>query len=204
MVINWIPLIIALLFGLIPPRLLIKGEVRFLGFEDLWLKAIRPPHGEHRRRRWWKLPLVWIDPIRGLVTAHYLLEAFPKPLRGSGQTAYPHLSAIAVTLWLCLWMQTLGRRRSGETISPTGFLAGMIVILLPYEVAVPVLVVGFSTVIAVRDYNFGYYAAALMCAGFGYFFMGFSLNLIAPMGLLLLPVVVNWLRGTRLVVPVRC
>lgn len=204
MVINWIPLIIALLLGLIPPRYLIKGEVRYLIFEDLWSKAIRPAHGDHRRRRWWKLPLVWVDPIRGLVAAYYILEAFPKPVKGSGHSPYPYLSAIAVTLLACLWMQTVGRRRSGETISPTGFLAGMIAIVLPYEVAIPVLVVGLATIAAVRDYAYGYYAAALMAAGFGYFFMGANIKLITPLALILLPVTVNWLRGTRLVVPVRC
>jgi hypothetical protein len=202
MVINWIPLIIALLFGLIPPRYLIKGEVRYLVFENLWTKAIRPPHGDHRRRRWWKLPLVWIDPVRGFAVACYTLEAFPKPPRGV--SIYPQLSAIALTLLLCLWMQTVGRRRAGETISPMGFLAGMIAMVLPYEVAIPVLVVGFSTVVAVRDYSFGYFGAALMAVGFGYFHMGMNPKLVAPIALILLPVVVNWLRRTHLVVPVRC
>lgn len=204
MVINWIPLFIALFFGLIPPRQLIKGEVRYLIFEDLWLKAIRPPAGDHRRRRWWKLPLVWIDPVRGAVVAYYIIEAFPKPPRGSGLSPYPYLSATAIALLMCLWMQTVGRRRNGETISPMGFLAGMIIVVLPYEVSVPVLVVGLSSVVAVRDYVYGYAAATLMCIGFGYFFMGVNLKLIAPIALLMLPLTVNWLRGTRLVVPVRC
>lgn len=204
MVINWIPLIIALLFGAIPPRALIKGEVRYLVFEDLWTKAIRPPHGDHRRRRWWKLPLVWIDPLRGFATAWYVVEAFPKPLRGSGIPPYPYLSATAVTLLFCLWMQTMGRRHVGETISPMSFLGGILVVLLPYEVSIPVLVVGLASVVAVRDYAYGYYASTLLCAGFGYFFMGPNLKLIAPLALLLMPVVVNWLRGTRLVMPVRC
>lgn len=204
MVINWIPLLVALFFGLIPPRCLIKGEVRYLTFEDIWTKAIRPMHGDHRRRRWWKLPLVWIDPIRGLVTAYYVLEAFPKPLRGSGIPPYPYLSAIAVTLLACLWMQTVGRRATGETISPTGFLAGMITIVLPLEVSLPVLVVGLATIVAVREYAHGYYAAALVGAALGYLSMGANLKLIAPIALILLPVTVNWIRGTRLVVPVRC
>ncbi len=204
MVINWIPLLVALFFGLIPPRCLIKGEVRYLTFEDMWTKAIRPMHGDHRRRRWWKLPLVWMDPFRGFVTAYYVLEAFPKPPRGSGIPPFRYLSAIAVTLLICLWMQTVGRRAAGETISPTAFLAGIIVIVLPPEVSLPVLVVGLATIVAVRDYAFGYYAAALICAGLGYFSMGANLKLIAPVALILLPVTVNWIRGTRLVVPVRC
>lgn len=204
MVINWTSLIIALFFGAIPPLVLIKGDVRFLFFEDLWTKAIRPDPSERRRRRWWKLPLVWIDPVRGFATAWYGMEAFTKPLRASGISVYYVLGATAALLMFCLWMQTVGRRSFNETISPMGFLTGMMLFMLPHEVSIPVLVVGFASVVAVRDYVYGYYAAALLCAGFGYVFMGLSLNLLTPMALLLLPVVVNWLRGTQLVVPVRC
>lgn len=204
MVIHWLSLIGGLFFGLIPPRMLIQGECRFLMFEELWTKVLRPPPGAKRRRRWWKLPLVWIDPLRGYATAFFLMQAFANPPPGSGQSVTPALVARTVVPLLCLWVQTSGRRRAGETISPMGFLAGMLVVLLPWSISIPVLIVGASSVVAVRNYAYGYLAGAMMCAGFGYLFMGVSLKLIAPLALLMLPIAVNWMRGTRLVVPVRC
>ncbi len=203
-IIHWIPLIIGLCFGLIPPRALIKGEVRYLMFEDLWEKALRPPPDDPRRRRWWKMPLVWIDPVRGFATAYYLVQAFPKPPRGSGLSIFPVLTALAVSSLICLAVQMSGRKNMGETISPTGFLSGMLLLILPYNVSIPVLIVAACTVIAVRSYAAGYVAAALVCLIFGFLYMGVSLSLITPMGLIILPLFSTWKSGSRMVVPVRC
>jgi uncharacterized membrane protein len=92
----------------------------------------------------------------------------------------------------------------GETISPTGFLTGMLMVILPYSVSIPVLIVGACTIVAVRSYVAGYIAAALICLVFGFLHMGYSLSLITPMGLILLPLFINWKGGARMVVPVRC
>jgi len=208
MVIIWIPLLIGLFFGLIPPRSLMKSEVRYLDFEYLWTKAIRPPVDERWRRSWWKLPLVWIDPVRGYVVAMFIMEAFPRVASGSGLSPYPRLITFTILLLFSLWIQTTGRKRAGETISPTGFLAGMLLALLPPEISVPVLIIGGATIIAVREYVYGYIAAFLFFVGLGAAVRGTGLGailfLITPGCLILLPLVVNWLRGTRLVVPVRC
>jgi hypothetical protein len=204
MVIHWIPLIIGLCFGLMPPRMLIKGECRYLMFEELWTKALWPEDKSVRRRRWWKMPLVWIDPLRGYAVAMYIVEAFPKPPSGSTLSPYPMMAAAAVVMMTCLRVQASGRQHVMETISPTSFLTGMLLVVLPYEVSIPTIIVGAATIVAVRDYLFGYVAAVLCCAGFGYMFMGFNLSLLTPMALIILPLWVNWQQGTRLVVPVRC
>ena len=65
MTIHWIYLILGLGFGLIPPLKLLNTECRFLPFDELWHRVVRPPQDGRKRRRWWKLPLVWIDPVRG-------------------------------------------------------------------------------------------------------------------------------------------
>jgi hypothetical protein len=49
----------------------------------------------------------------------------------------------------------------------------------------------------------GYFVAALGVLGAGYIFMGNLLTLGTVLSLLALPVFLNWLRSTRMVVPVR-
>lgn len=204
MIILWFPLVCGLFFGLIPPRLLLNSECRYLNFESLWATVVRPRHSNQRRRRWWKLPLVWIDPIRGYATAFFLNDAFQAaPLA----TTMDHLGRIFVTflvLLLVIWVQTWGRKGQKETLAPCGFSAGLMLGLLPVVVALSAIIIGVTAAIATTHFAAGYAVAALTTAGIGYAFMGRTPWLGACTVLVAAPLLISWLRRTQLVIPVRC
>lgn len=204
MVIHWIPLLSGLFFGLIPPRLLINSECRYLRFDRLWKRVVSKESASERRRRWWKLPLVWIDPVRGFMTATLLSAAFDLVPNATGLARVGPLLATAPLLVLVLWTQTRGRVHSGETISPSAFLAGMMLALLPPVVASSAIVIGVATAVAMNSFAAGYLVATVTTLAIGYPFLGRSPWLGVYTLLVATPLIINWLRRTCLVMPVRC
>lgn len=204
MVINWVYLVVGLVFGLIPPLRLINCECRFLPFEELWNRALRPPADAPKRRRWWKLPLVWIDPFRGYVVGFFLAQTFRAPPKvGFIQAQLPILALLAC-LMLVLAVQTKGRPFERESLSPGGFMAGLMLALMPLTVALGAIVVGGATALALQRYSFGYWAATLITAGIGFAFVGGNPKLGVYVLTVSAPAWMSWLRGTTLVTPVRC
>jgi hypothetical protein len=184
--------------------MLLNCECRYLTFDDLWARVIRPSERAQKRRRWWKLPLLWIDPLRGYVVGGFLFEAF-RPERGaSGLERMSILALSGALLLLTLWAQSLGRKGVRETVSPAGFLAGILVAILPLTVSIPVLVLGAAAASASKSYAVGYFAAVVATLGFGFVFMGKSPMLGIVVCITGFPLLINWLRRSQLVTPVRC
>lgn len=203
MITHWIPLSGGLLLGLIPPRLLLNSECRYLRFGQLWNKLGSDGSGE-RRRRWWKLPLVWIDPVRGFCVGCLVGGAFEAvPGATAAQRFSPLLASFAVLL-VVLWVQTSGRRNEGATLSPSAFLAGLMLASMPAIVAVPAIILGLAAAVAVRSFAAGYRIAALATAAGGYVFIGCRVWPALLSVLVAAPLLINWLRRTKLVMPVRC
>lgn len=202
---HWISLFCGLFFGLIPPRLLINSECRYLRFDRLWRRVVpREEDLRKSRRRWWKLPLVWIDPARGFASATFLSAAFELKPEATGWTRMEPLLATAPLLLVVVWMQTRGRIRAGETISPSSFLGGMMLALLPPVVAFSAIVIGVATAIAMSSFAAGYLVATATTLIIGYPFLGRSPWLGLYTLLVATPLIINWLRRTSLVMPVRC
>jgi heme A synthase len=152
------------------------------------------------------MPLVWIDPVRGYMTVWLLNQALlPSPVA----TDFDRLIAMLITyalLLTALWIQTECRSRekaNTQTVSPTAFLAGMIVGLLPPMAAMAALVLGAATAMAVANFNAGYSAASLAALSSVLVFnrnipmAGFTGFLVA------FPMLVSWVRRDRLVMPIR-
>jgi hypothetical protein len=203
MLIHWFPLLCGLIFGLIPPRLLINTECRYLRFDALWNRVLFKETGKQRRRRWWKLPLVWVDPLRGYVTASMLSDAFHVAPMATGILKVLPLVTTFLALTAVLWVQTTGRREQRETLSPCGFLGGMMLALLPVMVSVSAIVMGVAAAIALRRFVAGYVLAACATAGIGYLFMGRSPWLGAYTVLVATPLLISWFARKSLVIPVR-
>lgn len=204
MTIHWIYLLVGLGFGLIPPLRLLTCDCRYLPFDELWTRVIRRPKDSVRRKRWWKLPLVWVDPLRGYVVGSMLNQAFsPVPRSGFLQAQLPVLALLA-SLMLVLMVQTKGRVYERESLSPAGFMAGLMLALMPLTVALGALVVGGATAIALHRYSFGYWAAAFVTGGVGFVFMRINPKLAVYVLMVSAPAWMSWLRGTTLVTPVRC
>ncbi len=204
MIIHWVSLFAGLGMGLLPPLNLINCDCRYLTFEDLWEKLARRKSENERRRRWWKLPLVWIDPFRGYVAAMWVGGAFSASPDASGfMRLLPTIGAFGL-IYLLVWAQTKGRGAARESLSPSAFLAGMIVQILPPVVSAAVLVMGVATAVALQSFTAGYVVGALTMVGVGFAFMGKSVALVLTAGAFFLPVFFSWFRGARLVMPVRC
>ena len=204
MIIHWLPLTVGLVLGLIPSGLLINTECRYLIFEDLWSRVLWPENrGSERRRRWWKMPLVWIDPVRGYVVASFLMQAFePAPEAAAIERLLPTL-AWGGLLVIIVWVQSSRRLRERETVSPTSFIAGATLALLPLEVALATLIMGAASAVAMQAFVAGYIVATATMLGVGFAFMGKSQTLAVALSVMAMPVLINWLRGTRMVMPVR-
>lgn len=196
--IAWLPLLGGLFFGLIPPKLLLNSECRYLRFEAMWERVANRKKSIQKRRRWWKLPLVWIDPVRGYMVATLVHEGL-KPL-GGGLLG---VSVNFLVLLVILFVQTSGRSEQGETLSPAGFLGGMMLALLPPIVSISAIVLGVSTAVAMSRFVPGYVIASLVTASVGIVFMGKNLWLVSYTVLIAFPMILSWLKRSSLVVPVR-
>jgi len=204
MITNWYTLLLGLVLGLVPPRLLVNPDCRYLSFEDLWNKVLRrDPTMARRRIRWWRAPWVWIDPVRGYLVATLLQEGLRPAPKASPGLIYGEIGLTELMLAATIWAQTGLRAKDRETISPVLFLAGMLTAMLPWTVWGPAFVLGAASAVAMNGFVAGYFVAALGVLGAGYIFMGNLLTLGTVLSLLALPVFLNWLRSTRMVVPVR-
>lgn len=204
MTIHWLPLFFGLLLGLTPPKRLLTSECRYLRFDALWARIMNPLKTHQRRRRWWKLPLVWIDPVRGFLTGYLLRQAFEAAPHASGiANLFPFIATL-FALGATLWVQTSGREDHGETISPTAFLGGMMIATMPLVVACSAIAMGASTAVVMSRFAAGYIVAAITTACIGYLILGKNLWLPASVLLVASPLLVSWLKRTSLVMPVRC
>jgi hypothetical protein len=205
MIVDWPALAVALVFGLLSPLRLLSSGCRFLTFQEMWTRVWRRAPAGQRRRRWWKLPLVWIDPVRGYVVGHFLGRAFGSSPESSYLEAQVLVALGFVALFAIVWVQTKGRKGERESLSPAGFMAGlMLAVLEPPIVAVSAWVVGGAMAIALDRYSFGYWAAALTVLMAGAVFSGVGPALVLQVGLVSAPAWIAWLRRTPLVTPVRC
>ncbi len=204
MIINWLPLLCGLFFGLIPPKLLLNSECRYLDLEGLLQRLFPRDKPAQRRRRWWKLPLVWIDPVRGFVAAFLIRDAFSTAPGAAAPQRILCLIATFFILFVMLWVQTARGSKDGECLSPSGFLAGMMLALLPWIVALSAIVIGVTAAVAFSSFGAGYLVAAMVTAVLGFLFLNTSPWLGVDTALVATPMMISWLRRAQMVIPVRC
>jgi hypothetical protein len=147
--------------------------------------------------------LVWIDPVRGYVTAVFISQAFTAVPTATRMAKLSPVIATFLALLIIVCVQTSGRQSKGETLSPSGFLAGMMLALLPWIVALSAIVIGVTTAVAMTSFTAGYIFATLMTATCGYLFIGRSVWLPLYTFLIATPMLLSWVRRTKLVIPVR-
>ena len=195
-----------LFFGIIPPRLLIASKCRYLDCRGLISRLGIFGLSERRRARWWKMPLVWIDPIRGYVTALLLNQAIHVALGATGFDRFMEMLITSALMLTVLWMQTERRSCENETtqtVSPTAFLAGMIVGVLPPMAAITALVLGAASALAMANFSAGYAAASLAAlTSVLVFTRNIPLAILSGF-LIAFPMFMSWVRRNHLVMPIR-
>jgi len=204
MIPTWYMLILGLALGLVPPGWLLQVDCRYLSFEDLWSRVLRREDTlKTRRIRWWRLPWLWIDPVRGYTVTWFLLDGLRPVRKASPGMIYGEIGLTALLLLAVLTVQTGHRRNEQQSLAPVLFLGGMLAAFLPWTVWVPAFVLGVATAIAMNGFVAGFIFAALAVLGAGYIYMSSLFTLGTALLLLAAPILLNWVRATRFVVPVR-
>ena len=204
--IQWIPLLLGAFFGLVPARKFIRTPCRYVGYRRLRKVMINTPMSRRARHRNWQFPLGWIDLLRGYATAWMFGQALSVSAQASRSE---HLAVMLFTsglLLLALWRQSAFRGKphaTDQTVAPTGFLLGMMAALLPVMVTVAALIIGVAAAIAAGGFTFGYVLACVVTLATGQLFTG-NLPQVGLWSLLVaFPLLINWVRRTELVMPVR-
>lgn len=172
-------------------------------FETLWTDVLFKQYGTSRKRRWWKLPLVWIDPVRGYVVAYFLSQAFKPVYKANFLQAQLPMLMLFLVMWVVMAVQMRARPDSRESLSPAGFMAGVMFGMMPFMVALGAFVVGGATAIALQGYIGGYLIAMVMTGVLGGALIGPAPKVLVYAAIVGSPAWINWLKRTILVTPVR-
>lgn len=197
MTIHWSLLGPGVLLLLFPADRLLSSQVKLRSFE-----SFQNLENSSRRRPWWWVPALWLDPARGLggalLVRHGLnlssvtWELTPKP-------AYVLMLAI---LGAGVVSQTLTRRDDASALlAPVGFVAGLVGGLTPWPVALVAAVSGVMGIFGIRHFQ-GFFLGGLsgVCLFGG--LLGADLTWIAAAAFLhALPLGMRLVTGRTLEVP---
>jgi hypothetical protein len=211
MTLPWLPYVIGLFLGLLPPRLFYSAtRWRHATLVDATTTGHLSGSGRHRTSNgspgWWTLPLLWVDPIRGFLAAHFAVTGLYRLPTDTTEQLLLIVSLSALTSFAILSVQMeFGHQRPKDMLAPVGFLFGYITGIYPGSELMggSVAVIGLLALIGTRSLIMGYLAAGAVALIFGYktLGLGFSLGIFAVTAAA--PVPYAFFRRARLVVPVR-
>lgn len=199
MQISWLHLFPALVLLWFPIIRALESGTRLRTYESL-----RKMEVNTKRKPWWWLPLLWLDPFRAGGGAILLTLSFLPPEKAKGLARLLPIIAPVVILAIGVIIQTRPRRSDDEiTIAPILFLLGIVFGLLPLKVALPAMILATTSMVSFRTWASFFYVGAAAVMGLGYFFMGKNLWMLGTVALLGLPIMVNLTRGSFLAHPSR-
>lgn len=211
MSLPWLPYVVGMVLGLLPPRLFYSTKYwRHATLVDATTTGHLSGSGRHRTTngnpKWWTLPLLWIDPIRGFTAAHLVSTGL---YRLPTNTAEQLIVIVALTALSSLAIITVqmefGHQRSKDLLAPVAFLFGYVIGLYPGSELMggSVAVIGLLALIGSRSLTMGYIASAVVACIFGYKTLGLGMSLGVFAVIASAPVPYAFFRRARLVVPVR-
>lgn len=183
---------------LFPADRLLSGRVRLRSFESFQTLENSP-----RRRAWWWVPLLWLDPLRGFAGAWSLRWSLPTA--GQDWAAAEKIPYAAVVAVLCAGVacQMFRRGEREALLAPLGFVGGIVAALTPWAVACIGLAMALTAMNAFRRFQ-AFFAAGFAVVGC----LGLALKaeprwLILALVILALPGVVGVTSGRPLEIPAR-
>lgn len=191
--IHWTLFVPALLLLFYPLDLWLTCHVRLRDFEYL-------SNGRRRGKHpWWRQSWAWMDPLRAFAGALALRHAWS--FDGS---LWHHLPFVAVLVMLILALGVqMHTRREEVLFAPVGFCAGLLFAVLPPQIAVLVLALAVTSLMAFRGW-WAYFVAGSLGAGLlGLVILRSDLWTLAAVVLLVEPFIVSWIIRRELLVPVR-
>jgi hypothetical protein len=199
MTIHWSLLVPGALLLLFPADRLLTSRVELRSFE-----RFRSLEDSPRHRPWWWVPALWLDPLRGFFGAFLLRESLEVALLPWEFLPPTQYAWVVVLLALGIVCQTFtARGEKGVMLAPMGFVAGVVVALLPWSVSLPVLVLAALGLFGLRQFHafFSFGLAALVL--FGVVFRAEFAWLALAAGALALPIVAGFLAGSSMELPTR-
>ncbi len=201
MIIHWGYLLAGVFVALFPGKYLRGSEYRHFEYDQL---SRRLADKNKRRRRWWKMPAVWIEPLRGFAAAFLLSQALslePETVDKTAKFLVMVLPLLILTVGVTI--QCTSDQDRIKMVTPIGYLSGLIIGLLPLTIALPAVVLGASSAIAFRRWAAGHLLGGVAAAVIGYFFLGPHINVAWAAGICVWPVVLAWFYRRKLVIVVR-
>lgn len=156
MTIDWALFTPAILLLLFPADKLFSAQIELRSFDCLVGLRAR----DRRRSLWWMAPL-WLDPLRGFLGAWLLVRALELNVRTWMLTPKIGFAVSIGVLILAALSQTFTRRDHGVVLAPIGFIAGVVIALVP----------GFAPV-------FGVILAMVAMFGFRQFYAFFAVGVV--------------------------
>ena len=200
----WLYLGIGMAAGLVPARWFWGRGVQFLDGPQLRSRLALVPVDNRRRRRWWKSPAIWLDPLRGAVAGWVFGTGIWENTDGVDWLAMNLMlyGAFAVVGGFVVW-QSLGRFKDGEIVGPILFLAGLLAGFWGWLMGTCAFAVGILTLLALQSVGAAFWAMAAIMATVGWWLIGFSVSWMVGVGICGLPVTLAFLFRYRLVLPIR-
>lgn len=196
--------------GLLPPRWLYADDCRHLTLVEARSTRLRRASSINtsgrRRRRWWKLPLVWLDVFRGYFSAHLCaLGLVEIPQTNTPSIAFVLLLQCAIVFGVLVMQMETGRQAKGQLLAPVLFLLGFTTGLYPdfAVVGASVALLGVVTMLATHSFTWGYIVAGAGAAAIAFPFLGPTPALGAFVATACAPVPYAFIRRATLVFPVR-
>lgn len=165
-----------------------------------WFRSLE---NSPRYRPWWWVPMLWLDPLRAFLGV-YLLKAALLAADPSW-VGMNKLSYGVVVALICgsVIAQMFTRREADVLLAPLGFVAGIVAALTPWPVALIGLTMAVTAMFAFRRlyafFGFGLAAVGIL----GALFKAPVAWLIPALAILFLPMVVAFLSGWTLEIPIR-
>jgi hypothetical protein len=198
MTINWVPFALGLLLLVYPADRLLSSMIRLRDFDSFQILEAGAPH-----RPWWWVPLLWLDPWRSLAGTLLLKHALGIMSPQWTLTQKP-------AYWVMIWVLALGvfcqifiRRDREALLAPMGFVAGMVVALMPLPLALIGLAMATMSVFAFRKFDAFFAVGLAMIALLGFLFQTSFIWIAPAVGVLGLPILLGGLTARALEMPTR-
>jgi hypothetical protein len=196
MQIHWMFLVPGLLVLFYPLDTWLGRSVRFHDYEYI------RNSGARAGTPWWHQRWVWLDPLRAFVGGWLLRHSWAIEPPLPGLWSHLPLMATAVVMGLALAAQMHTRRDGESMIAPIGYVAGLLFVLLPPQVAVLVVVMAGACLMAFRGWSAFFLCGALGAAAFGFMILRFNFWLAVSVVLMIEPLLLSVLAQRQLLLPV--
>ncbi|MFI5356347.1 MAG: hypothetical protein ACHQ4G_03330 [Opitutales bacterium] len=198
MAFDWGWFLTGLVLLFFPADRLLSAQVSVRGAESFQSLQNSP-----RRRPWWWVPALWLDPVRGLLGTWLVRRGCVLTMHAGVPEPKSAYAVMLAVLFVAVLVQLPTRRSQEILLAPIGFMAGMVGILVPLPVAVIGLAAALGSLFAFRAFSAFFTAGLAVVAVLGLVLQAPLCWLLPAVGLLAVPVLAALLSQRSLELPTR-